>query len=111
MYHGVYILWALLPFVLFCLSLWAVLKRWFKVPGRENAKQYFSQAMYSAVCLVVAILFDQYCLEDLVNMVTMGMVDIALARFLLYPFVLLMGSVIPVGGPKSPPPSKFVFSS
>ena len=112
MYHGVYILWALLPFTLFCLAMWAVMKKWFKIAGREDPKQYFNQAVYSLMCMIAAILFDQYCLEEIVNAVTMGMLDVDMVRFLLYPFVLLIGAALPVGkSVRTPPPSKFVFSS
>src|SRR6187402_1894739 len=96
MYHGVYILWALLPFTLLCLSVWAVMKRWFKIPGREDAGRYFAQFIFSLICLIVSIIFDQFFLEDLVTVLSAGMFDVALARWLLFPALLVLFASFPM---------------
>ena len=75
MYHGVYVLWALLPLILLSLSVWAVIKRWAKIPGRENAQRYFQQFIYSVICLILAIMFDQYMLEGILDTLFAGMID------------------------------------
>jgi hypothetical protein len=60
----------------------------------------------------VTIFIDQYFLEDIVTMITAGMLDVSIARFILYPFVLVLGAAVPVGG-KQPEPTRgrFVFSN
>lgn len=112
MYHGIYFFWGLLPFCLLCLSFWAVLKKWFRVHGREDGRNYFLQFVFCAICLALAIIFDQYALEGLVDAVSGGMFDAALPRFFLYPTVLLLGAHLPNGKKQKPTASsKFVFSN
>lgn len=110
MYHGVYILWALLPFTLLSLSAWAVLKKVARIQGREDARQYFQQFLYTLVCLVLSILFDQYCLDSVLEL-TGGMLDDSLARWFIYPAMLVLLGALPLGKraqtPKSP---RFVYS-
>lgn len=105
MYHGIYFVWGLLPFCFLCLYVWAIMKPWFRVPGRENPRQYFSQFLYTAICLALTIVFDQYYLESVFDTLFAGMFDISIARFLLYPFFLLLGAALP-SGPKERKPTR-----
>ncbi len=89
MFHSVYILWALLPLSFLLLAGWAISKRFFGVSGREYPSRYLSQCLFCSVALAIAIYLDQYLLEDAVDALTDGMLDVTIARWLLFPGILV----------------------
>ncbi len=89
-FHSVYILWLLLPTWFFLYGIWAFGKRFGKRPIREHPEEYFIPGLFTGAGLLVAIWLDQTIYEELVNTVTMGMVDVIIARWLLYPAILLV---------------------
>lgn len=89
MFHAVYVIWALLPLVFLVLAGWAFSKRFFGVSGREYPSSYLSQFFFCLVAFVVSIYLDQYVLEDAVEALTAGMLDIIIARWLLFPGILV----------------------
>ena len=85
-----YILWLLLPLSFFLLAFWGLVKPYFNVYGKENVRLYMGQAVFCSVGLVIAILIDKSeWFADLVERLSVGMLDINVARWLLYPGVLL----------------------
>lgn len=89
MFHAVYVIWALLPLAFLLLTCWAVSKRFFGVSGREYPRSYLSQFFFCSTAFVVAIYLDQYFLEEAVEALTAGMLDIIIARWLLFPGILV----------------------
>ena len=95
MFRILYILWLLLPLSFFLLALWAVVKPALGVSGRENAKQYSLQGFYCALGLALAIAIDQASwFEGAIEMLSFGWLDISVARWLLYPALLVLGAYI-----------------
>lgn len=88
--HSVYILWILLPVWYLLYGIWAYAKRFGRRPVKEHPEEYFIPGFYTAAALALAIWIDQTVYEDFVNTVTMGFVDVVIARWLLYPGILLI---------------------
>lgn len=85
-----YILWILLPLTFYLMAIWALVKPWFGFRGRENVKQYCVQGTYCTLGLLLAIAIDTSdWFEKLVEVVSMGLLDISVARWLLYPGILV----------------------
>ena len=91
MFHTVYIIWALLPLALISLTVWAVVKPWFGVRGREDSKDYFKQALFATLAFGLAIGIDQAFLNPFIESFAAEGDDTAtIAHWLLYPAVLLV---------------------
>ena len=85
-----YFFWFLLPLAFLLMAIWAVIKRFAKVPGREYAKEYLNQAMFCGIALGISIWIDQTVFESVVESTNGEWLDIGVARWLLYPGVLLL---------------------
>lgn len=95
MFSILYVFWFLFPLTFFFLWIWSVLKPLFKVPGREDSKSYFSQFVFCLVGFWIAIAIDQTeNFANLVDSLSYGMLDLKVARFLLYPVVLVLMAYI-----------------
>lgn len=91
MFHTVYLIWAILPLLLLGLAGWAVMKPVFGVPGKEDSRDYFKQALFCVVAFAIAVLIDRTFLNTiLLNVVDEGDDTATIAHWLLYPLVLLL---------------------
>jgi hypothetical protein len=89
----IYWIWGLLPFCLFVISGRAAMRRAFKARGKEYPLETLRSAIYATICMVIAIIIDQYFLDDLLEMIPAN-IDWSIPRFLVYPFVLLVGALV-----------------
>ncbi|MCB0323144.1 MAG: hypothetical protein KDD69_06200 [Bdellovibrionales bacterium] len=110
-----YLIWLLLPLTFIGLALWAIAKPLFGVQGYESPKSYLGQALYCGFALAIAIGIDQTdFFVSAVESLSMGMLDIAVARWLLYPAVLLVlayGQKIVRGeSSKRTLPTRFIYN-
>jgi hypothetical protein len=86
-----YIVWGLLPFVLFMMAIWGWLKPILKVPGKDDAWGSFKMAVFCSLALIVSIYIDKSeHTANLVDSVTLGYINIDIVRFLIYPAILLL---------------------
>lgn len=90
-----HILWALLPLCFIGLYIWSFLRPYFKMHGKEDSKLYLSQGIFCSIGWAVAVLIDRSeWFPGLIESLSWGMLDLSVARWLLYPAVLLaMASV------------------
>ncbi len=79
----------LVPLFFFLFGTWAWIKRVLKKSGKEYPREYYRQAFFTGVGLAIAIFIDKNFLEDLLATLTFGMVDVMIARWLLYPAILV----------------------
>ena len=100
MFHVVYVLWGLLPFVLFLMTLRAWFRIVMKRPGREYPLRYLKQAIYTSVVLALAIFTDQWFVDDLLDFVGGGMLHNDIIRFAWYPALLTVLGILqkPIDG-------------
>ena len=91
MFQGVYLIWMILPFMLVCLTCWAVLKPVFGTPGREYAMDYFKQAVFCIILLVLSIWIDQHFVVTVIDENDATSMNIVL-HWMLYPLVLLIAA-------------------
>lgn len=90
MFQGIYVVWLLVPVFFVYASLRAAIRRWMKRPGREYPGEFFSQAVFTAIGLGIAIGIDQTVFEEFISLVSFDLVNVSVARWLLYPAVLVL---------------------
>lgn len=91
MFKTFYLIWALLPILLFLLGLWSIVKPAFGMKGRENTRDYFKQGSFCLLGLAIAVWIDNMkFFQELIAEYSFWKVDLKVAEWLLYPFVLLM---------------------
>lgn len=84
-----YAIWLLLPLGLFLLGVWAFVKPYLGVRGREAAMPYFAQSFFCAIALAIAIAIDSSeWFVGLVQTYSFDWFNLSIARWLLYPAVL-----------------------
>ena len=85
-----YIFWLLLPVGLISMGIWAVVKPYLGVRGSEAAKPYLVQGLYCLFAFGLAVLIDQTTwFEETINAYSFSWFNISIARWLLYPGVLV----------------------
>ena len=90
MFHPVYVIWFLLPFILFSLSIWALVKPYFGVAGKEDAWDYCKQAIFSLVGFGIAVGLDQLSIDEYLSFISDDETSIVyVVHWILYPAVLL----------------------
>ena len=89
MFTFLHCIWMLFPITFFFLAFWSWVKRVRGMAKQENYGEYFSQAIFCAVAVAISIGLDGEWLVSFSDTVTMGFVDVAFARFLLFPAVLV----------------------
>jgi hypothetical protein len=99
MFKFMYLVWALLPAVLFYLSASAKVRSAVNRLKKGYAKFYFKQAIYSGIILVVAILVDQKLFYELLEPAAKILTensDVALTiiAWLIYPMLLAFFAAI-----------------
>lgn len=88
-----YLVWALLPLLLFIFALWALIRPYVGIRGKEGFSRYFYQAIFCSIALVIAICIDKYeTLNDILDSLSYSFFDLRLAKWLIYPLVLLFAS-------------------
>lgn len=92
MFSWLYAVWALLPLTFLLLTIWGASKKVFKVHGREYTGSYLNQFVYTSFALAISIYLDQTVLESLFDAIAIDLIDISIARWLLYPAVLVAGA-------------------
>jgi uncharacterized membrane protein YjdF len=91
MFKTFYLIWALLPLFLFLLGLWAIVKPVVGMKGREHTWNYFKQSSFCIVGLLIAVWIDNTeSFQELIADYSFWKVDLKVAEWLLYPFVLLL---------------------
>jgi len=89
-FHPVYIVWALLPFALFCLSIWALVKPYFGVSGSEDSWDYFKQTFFCCLAFFIAIGIDQLPLDDYLGVLSEDPTSMVyVVHWILFPLVLV----------------------
>jgi hypothetical protein len=89
-FHSVYLLWVLLPLSFVVFGILGYLKRYGRRRIREHPREYFSQAVFTGVGLVIAVFIDQTVFESIIYSLTTGLIEPTIPRWLLYPAVLLL---------------------
>ena len=112
MFQFLYVLWVLLPLCFVGLWIWAFVKPFFGVHGKESARSYFSQAIFCGVCLAIAIFLDQKILLDIEDVMFIDElnVDGKVLRWLLYPAVLVFFAALQAAIYRKPPKSHSKFT-
>jgi hypothetical protein len=115
MFNILYGLWLLLPLGLALMGVWAIVKPYLGVRGAEDIVGYFKQAVFCFVALAIAIGIDQTeWFEETITAYSFDWFNISIARWLLYPGVLLaMANVQRVWNKedkKRELPRKFIFN-
>lgn len=90
MFQGIYVIWLLVPLFFVYSSLRAAIRKSLKRPGREYPGEFLNQAVFTAIALGVAIGIDQTVFEDIITLVGFDLVNVNVARWLLYPAVLVL---------------------
>ncbi len=91
MFHGVYIIWFLLPLALLLLTGWALIKPFFGVAGREYAGDYFKQALFCLIGFFIALGIDMLSFDDFLLQLSGESKDaVQIVHWILYPVVLLV---------------------
>ena len=88
----IHVVWFLLPFGLFCLTLWAFIKKMTGVPGREYGTEYLLQFIFCTILFVISVWFDNNYYEALAAMTGWRAFDPGFARFLIFPAILLFAA-------------------
>lgn len=87
----VYYIWFILPGILIVFGANAFIRPYIsKRACREDVGAYFEQAGFTLICFVVAIFLDWYLVADLIKHYLPDSVTFILARFFIYPVVLLL---------------------
>jgi len=95
MFNIVYLIWFLLPLAFFILWIWSLAKPYLKIPGREHTGNYFMQGVFCVVGLIISIVIDRTeVFENLLESFSYEKLDLRIARWLLYPVVLVVLSFI-----------------
>ena len=99
MFKFMYLVWALLPIILFYLSASAGIRNAAKKLKEGYARLYLRQAVYSSVALVFAIYIDQYFFEDLFSPIAQFLTanpetGLNIAAWLIYPLLLALFAAI-----------------
>ena len=90
-----YLIWGILPFVLLMMTIWAFIKPYLKVRGRENAGDYFKMFLFSAAIMAAAILANEAPqAKEAVTFLTFGYVELEMFSILIYPAFLFFGAKI-----------------
>ncbi len=90
-----YFVYSLLPFTLFVMALWAFLKPYLKVPGREDAGRFFMMFLScSAVLLVTSIIDKSGMLSSLVEKFSFGILEYSFVRWFIFPALLFASAKI-----------------
>ena len=88
------VIWGLFPLTLLLLWIWAILKPFFKVPGKERPSEYFNQFIFSAVTFAIAIAIDLKIYPQLSESFGLAEIDQGFSEILIYPAVLLIIATI-----------------
>lgn len=93
MVKAMYIVWALLPVILFYMSASAKVRKTAKRLKEGYAKFYFRQAIYSAIFLAIAVIIDQNFFYDLFDPVAQFLTSnpetaLTIGAWLIYPMLL-----------------------
>lgn len=97
-FRGVYVLWFLLPFIYGCLTIWALMRPYFKVSGQEKVRTYSGGFLYTAICFAIAIFLDQLGIINPLAQFLGGQgyntedSQVNIIRFLIFPLVLVVGA-------------------
>ena len=99
MFKFMYLVWALLPIILFYLSASAGVRKAAKKLKKGYASLYLRQAVYSSIALGIAICVDQSFFYDLLRPVAQILTSdpetgLNIAAWLIYPFLLVLFSAI-----------------
>lgn len=90
MFHPVYVIWFLLPLILFGLTFWAIVKPYFGVGGKEYAWDYCKQAIFALVAFFIAVGLDQLSIDEYLSFLSDDENGLVLVvHWVLYPAVLL----------------------
>ena len=89
-----YFVWSLLPIALLFWTIKAVWKKTFKMSGREYPKERFSQLVFCTICFVIAIALDKWFLASFLDTIRIEFFDTRIARWLIYPAILVFGGSI-----------------
>jgi hypothetical protein len=96
----VYVIWFSFPAIFYIMALWAQLEKW---GGRSNQgdaiKIYIKQGSFVLGCVLLCILIDKTILDEIVASYLDPYITRGLARFLLFPLILLLVAQI-FGGSK-----------
>jgi hypothetical protein len=67
----------------------------FGVAGKEDTAHYFQQAVFCLLAFGVAVAIDSWePFDSTIEAISMGYVDISIARFLLYPAILVLFAML-----------------
>jgi hypothetical protein len=88
--HWIYYIWILLPLVFLLLSLRAVYRRVAGIPRRESPVFFLAQAAFCFVALGLTWWIDTTIFPSIVDVISFGMFDVDVARWVLYPAVLVL---------------------
>lgn len=86
----IYVVWGILPAVFYWLAFWGLAKRAAKIHGREYSKDYLTQAYFCSFALALAIAIDKVIFPVFVSNMALGGSEEMVARWILYPFSLLI---------------------
>lgn len=92
--RAAYFVWILLPLALGLLTAWAQMKRSFKMPGQEDPKDYLRQFLFVLIGFVLALAIDKTSADWLYENIPVEEVDIDIARWLIYPALLVAMSYV-----------------
>ena len=90
----IYFIWALLPCFLFFIWARACFQQASKARFQEEPKDYFSPAVFSLVAMLLAIWIDKSMLDRLIALVPFIEINDLVARWLLYPAILLLMAAV-----------------
>lgn len=87
--RGVYFIWALLPFTLFCLVIWCKLRRFFRNFGQEPINDYVRWTVFATAGLIIAIGCDKFFTNSVQEHFDLSEDTYNVISWLMYPAVLL----------------------
>ena len=89
-----YFVWILLPLALGLLTAWAQMKKSFKMSGQEDPRDYLKQFIFVLVGFLAAVGLDKVSSDWLYENIPLEEVDIDIARWLIYPALLVAMSYL-----------------
>jgi hypothetical protein len=89
----IYTIWLSLPVFYLLMALWSALEKVGNKEKRESPTDQLRQALFCLVCAGIAILIDQYLLEDLANALIPSWLTLLFYQVFLYPVVLYLGAM------------------
>lgn len=89
-----YIVWCLIPLLLFLMALWSYLEKIGGKKKQERPGDLFKQGLFTSFCVLISIAIDTYLLPYLVDSILTEYVPYGVYQVILFPLVLFLAAKV-----------------